>query len=76
MFEGAFKFMRHDHFFTAVSPDRTNMTDHFDFAAPLPVLGPLAERLFLARYMKQFLEKRNAVIKEIAESPDWHHFLP
>ncbi len=76
MLEGAFKFMQHDHFFEAVSDNQTEMRDRFRFAAPLPVLGPLAERLFLKRYMERFLKHRNEIVKQVAESPEWRDFLP
>lgn len=52
------------------------MRDVFRFAAPLPVLGPLAEVTFLRRYMYTLLRERNAVIKEIAESSTWERRLP
>ena len=76
MLEGAFKFMQHDHFFDAVSENETEMRDRFRFAAPLPVLGPLAERLFLRRYMERFLKHRNEILKQVAESSKWRDYLP
>ena len=76
MTEGAFKSMQHDHYFEAISTDETEMKDRFVFAAPLPLLGLLAEWLFLKRYMEEFLVKRNRILKEAAESVKWHDFLP
>ncbi len=76
MLEGAFKSMQHDHFFEVVSATETEMRDRFRFAAPLPVLGPLAERLFLKRYMERFLKHRNEIVKQVAESAQWRDFLP
>jgi hypothetical protein len=52
------------------------MKDVFRFAAPLPVLGRLAEVAFLSRYMQALLRERNAVVKGIAESSEWHRYLP
>jgi hypothetical protein len=46
------------------------------FAAPLPVLGPIAERIFLKRYMDRFLRTRNEVLKRVAESGRWQDFIP
>ncbi len=69
---GPLRLMRHDHFFRALSPDETEMRDVFVFAAPLPVLGRLAEITFLRRYMQSLLRERNAVLKEIAEHADCH----
>jgi ligand-binding SRPBCC domain-containing protein len=75
MIEGGFRFMQHDHFFRALSPDETEMRDVFRFAAPLPLLGRLAEIALLRRYMRALLRERNAVVKEIAESAAWQKFL-
>ena len=75
MIEGAFRFMQHDHVFRALSPDETEMRDVFRFAAPLPVLGRLAEIALLRRYMRALLRERNAVVKEIAESAAWQKYL-
>jgi hypothetical protein len=44
-------------------------------STPLPLFGPLAEALFLRRYMLALIHERNAVIKQIAESSEWHHYL-
>lgn len=52
------------------------MKDLFSIAAPLPLLGPLAETLFLRRYMLSLLRERNAVIKRVAESDKWKQYLP
>ena len=52
------------------------MRDVFRFAAPLPILGRLAETVFLRRYMRMLLRERNAVIQEIAESSRWREYLP
>jgi ligand-binding SRPBCC domain-containing protein len=68
MIAGAFHSMQHDHVFRALSPGTTEMEDVFRFAAPLPVLGRLAEILVLRRYMQGLLSERNAVLKKIAES--------
>jgi hypothetical protein len=68
MIAGPFHSMQHDHVFRRLSPGITEMEDVFRFAAPLPVLGRLAEVLVLRRYMEGLLRERNAVLKEIAES--------
>jgi len=76
MIEGAFKFMQHDHFFTALGESRTEMRDRFTFAAPLSLLGSIAEHLFLRRYMDRFLRRRNEILKQVAESNRWQDFIP
>jgi ligand-binding SRPBCC domain-containing protein len=76
MVRGIFRYMRHDHFFRLLAPGLTEMRDVFCFAAPLPVLGRLAEIVFLGRYMRRLLDERNSVIRQIAESEEWRRYLP
>jgi hypothetical protein len=75
MVRGIFRFMQADHLFRSTEPGITEMSDHFCIAAPLPVLGPIAEVIFLRRYMLALLRERNAVIKRVAESSDWQRYL-
>ncbi len=76
MLQGIFRSMEHDHYFRALPSGPTEMRDMFQFAAPLPVLGWLAEQLVLRRYMRMLLHERNVAIKQIAESGDWTKYLP
>jgi hypothetical protein len=76
MVKGIFRSMQADHFFRTLPSGATEMKDLFRVAAPIPVLGRIAEVLFLRRYMLALLRERNAVIKQIAESADWQHYLP
>jgi ligand-binding SRPBCC domain-containing protein len=71
---GAFSRFDHDHFFSQEG-DITLMRDVFDYDSPLGVLGRIADRLFLKRYMKQLLISRNAVIKMAAETDEWRRYL-
>ena len=78
MQRGAFHSMQHDHHFRPLhSPNGplTEMRDDFRFAAPIPVLGLIAERLILKRYMRALLTERNLIIKQVAESNDWQQYL-
>ena len=68
MIEGAFRSMRHEHFFKALTDNRTEMKDRFVFSAPLPILGLIAEKLVLERYMHYLLSHRNDILKLVAES--------
>lgn len=74
MLVGAFRHMKHDHSFKE-RDGGTLMTDRFDFSAPLGILGKIAELLFLTRYMRRFIQERNAVLKRLAESDEWREFL-
>jgi ligand-binding SRPBCC domain-containing protein len=75
MVRGAFAWMEHDHWFDAQPDGGTVLRDDFRFAAPLGILGRMVEVLVLRRYMTRFLERRNAVIKRVAESEEWREFL-
>lgn len=67
MVSGAFKSFKHEHHFARVDQG-TLMTDHFHYQSPLGLLGHLADFLFLKEYMKNFLTKRNQVLKQYAET--------
>ena len=67
MLSGAFKSIRHEHWFEE-RDNGTLMIDKFDYQSPLGVLGRLADSLFLTRYLRALLIKRNAVIKSHAEA--------
>ena len=75
MVRGAFRRFDHDHYFEPSGDGGTVMREVFDYEAPLGPLGRLAERLFLTRYMRHFLEERNRHVKAAAESGDWRRFL-
>ena len=76
MVEGIFRSMQADHPFRSLPSGATELKDTFAIAAPLPILGPIAEALFLRRYMIGLNRERNAVIKQLAESDDWQRYLP
>lgn len=74
MVRGAFRSLQHDHYFTDLGNGLTEMKDVFRFAAPVPLLGRVAE-LFLRPYMSKFLRERNEVLKKVAEGEDFLRFL-
>ena len=74
MISGAFRSMVHDHKFEE-HPEGTLMRDHFEFASPLGILGKIADWLFLTAYMRRFIIRRNAVLKQLAESGDWNRYV-
>lgn len=67
MQSGAFQSLRHVHLFEE-SGNGTRMTDVLSWKAPLGLLGKVADRLFLVRYMKRFLERRNRALKALVEA--------
>ena len=74
MVRGAFRFMRHEHRFRQEG-DACVMEDVFRFASPLGLLGRIFDMLVLTRYLRRFLEARNATIRASAEGCDWTALL-
>lgn len=74
MQEGIFKSFRHYHGFQQ-KYSNTIMTDTFDYKSPFGVLGNLADKLLIKKYMTKLLTTRNQVIKEFAESHKWRSIL-
>ncbi|HEX6806485.1 MAG TPA: SRPBCC family protein [Gemmatimonadaceae bacterium] len=75
MVAGAFRRFDHDHWFDPADGGGTLVRDVFDFDAPLALLGRIAEKTFLTRYMRRLLTDRNAVIQRAAESEAWREYL-
>ena len=74
MVNGIFNKFKHEHLFT-FSDNKTLMTDIFNYKSPLGILGKLADKLFVKKYMTELLKERNLVIKEYAESNKWKKIL-
>ncbi len=66
MLKGAFKSMRHSHHFE-MKGEVTVMTDVFDFESPFGILGRVFNQIYLKAYLIKFLEKKNKILKEVAE---------
>jgi ligand-binding SRPBCC domain-containing protein len=66
MLKGAFKSLEHNHHFES-NETQTIMKDVFGFESPLGILGVLVNKLFLTKYMTNFLKMRNQFLKEMAE---------
>ncbi|MGB4775511.1 MAG: SRPBCC family protein [Daejeonella sp.] len=67
MVTGPFKRLKHQHKFIS-KKDSTLMIDEFQFESPLGILGKVANRLFLKKYMVHLLKHRNTAIKQAAET--------
>lgn len=72
--EGDFKAMRHEHYFKPCD-NGTIMIDLLQFESPYGLMGRMFNRVFLTGYIKSLLEKRNATIKEFAETDKWKKLL-
>lgn len=67
MVKGAFSFIKHDHYFEEID-GVTSMKDVFAYGVPFGIFGKLFNQLVLKKYMTNFLNERNKVIKEVAEA--------
>jgi ligand-binding SRPBCC domain-containing protein len=74
MTKGVFRSIKHDHLFEA-NGSITEMKDIFEFEAPYGILGQLFNALFLYSYLRSLLERRNRIIKEVAEFGKWKSIL-
>ena len=74
MIKGAFAKLEHIHKFDQIGSG-TKMTDFFEFASPLGILGRIAEALFLKAYMTRFLVRKNQELKFIAEGSRWKELI-
>lgn len=66
MVKGAFKSFTHTHEFIEEKTG-TLMIDTFEYISPLGPLGALADKLFLEKYMRGFIQSRAKELKRIAE---------
>jgi ligand-binding SRPBCC domain-containing protein len=66
MVRGAFHSFRHVHAFRETESG-TIMTDTFEFRSQLGLMGLLADRLFLTRYLRRFLIARASFLKQHSE---------
>lgn len=75
MVKGAFHSFRYKHHFEK-KENGIIMQDVFIYKSPLGIIGKVVDALFLKNYMKRFLEQRNQVLKQYAESDKWKRILP
>lgn len=66
MVKGAFRSMRHEHYFEE-RMGKTIMTDKFEYEVPFGIIGLVFDRVILKNYMTKFLETRNRIMKSIVE---------
>ena len=66
MVSGTFKSFKHEHIFQQKG-NQTLMIDKFYFQSPYGIIGKLANRLFLKKYMTNLLKTRNQLLKIEAE---------
>lgn len=67
MIKGAFQSFVHIHEFIEQT-DGTIMIDIFEYKPPLGIMGAVADKLFLEKYMSEFIATRAKELKRIAEN--------
>ena len=74
MVSGAFSKFKHEHHFKDLNGG-TLMIDYFDYKSTIGILGKIADKIFLVKYMTDLLTERNRIVKEFAESDKWKRIL-
>jgi len=74
MTKGDFKSFRHEHHFKQAA-NGTISIDVLEFESPYGAAGKIFNTIYLKRYLEKFLAKRNATIKEYAETQKWKAIL-
>jgi len=69
MVKGAFHSFVHTHEFLEKG-EGTIMIDRFQYKSPFGPIGVLADKLFLERYMREFIASRAKALRDIAENID------
>jgi len=69
---GPFKRFEHDHTFERIDENTTRMRDVVTFSSPFWLVGQSVDRVYLARYVKQMIQRRCLVIKAAAEQARQH----
>jgi len=67
--KGAFHSFTHTHKFIE-NGNGTIMKDNFQYKSPLGIIGLVVDKLFLEKYMRNFIISRAIQIKKIAEMKD------
>ena len=64
---GPFRRWWHEHTFTTLANDQTQMIDVVQFQSPFRLLGNIADRMVLSNYMQDLLRQRNTWLKTTLE---------
>ena len=67
MTKGRFKSFKHEHSFIEKN-GKTVMIDNLMYETPFGIFGKIFDKLLLKKHMTNFLETRNAVLKNLAEN--------
>lgn len=76
MIAGRFHSFHHDHHFAQQPDHSTLLRDELHFSMPFGTAGAIAGRLLLVPHIRRLLHHRFNLLKRLAESDDWRHYLP
>jgi len=74
MVAGPFTSYEHDRHFAPLN-DGTRIREEIRFVAPYGWLGRIAVRFFLRKRIVRLLGRQSAMVKQVAESEEWHTYL-
>ena len=74
MTDGDFRSLKHDHHFKAID-NGTLMIDYMHYELPYGIIGRVADRVYLNKYLVRLLETRNDALRKVAESEGWKQYL-
>jgi ligand-binding SRPBCC domain-containing protein len=74
MGQGMFAYFQHDHRFQAID-GQTLMADVVHFSLPFGPAGHVVGKYILVPYVLKLMQTRFAMLKRIAEGPDWQRYL-
>jgi ligand-binding SRPBCC domain-containing protein len=74
MGRGRFQSFQHDHFFYVVD-GHTLLRDEVRFSLPFGLPGRLVARYVMQPHIRSLVRRRFAMLKQIAEGPDWQRHL-
>jgi len=64
----------HEHHFKKTD-NGTIMIDMVEFEGPRDFIGSIAAPVFLKKYLEAFLQKKNELIRQYAESDKWRAII-
>jgi ligand-binding SRPBCC domain-containing protein len=75
MIAGRFATFSHDHNFRDCGDGTTLMSDELRFTMPFGAFGELAGQRILVPHIRELVQERFAMLKQIAESEEWREYL-
>ena len=75
MGRGRFKRFQHEHTLAQIG-HHTLLQDKIRFTLPFGLLGDIVAKYIVVQYIARTLRRRLSLLKRVAESEEWRHYLP